>query len=140
MEEELVWFAYHKGEPVGAWLNLPDLNQYFKHMNGKFGLLQKLKFLWLKLTGKNEKFMGLVFGVVPEQQGKGVDGLMIWAGAIKIRSMKKYYHMELQWIGDFNPKMISIAKSLGTKKSRTLITYRKLFDPTRPFERHKILT
>ena len=139
MEEELVWFAYYKGQPVGAWLNLPELNQYFKYMNGKFGLFQKLKFLWLKWKGRNKKFMGLVFGVVPEQQGKGVDGLMIWAGALAIRRMKKYSVMELQWIGDFNPKMISIAQSLGTKKSRTLITYRKIFDPRKPFERHKIL-
>lgn len=137
MEEELVWFAYFKDEPVGAWLNLPELNQYFKHMNGKFGLLQKLQFLYLKMTGACKKFYGIVFGVVPEHQGKGVDGVMIWEGAQKIRSMKKYNFMELQWIGDFNPKMISIAKALGTEKCRTLITYRYLFDQNKPFIRYK---
>lgn len=139
MEEELVWFAYFKGEPVGAWLNLPELNQYFKHMNGKFGLWQKLRFLYLKMTGACSKFYGIVFGVVPEHQGKGVDGLMIWEGAQKIRSLKKYNFMELQWIGDFNPKMISIAKALGTEKCRTLITFRYLFDQSKPFIRYKIV-
>ncbi len=137
LDESLVWFAYYKDEPVGAWLNLPELNQYFKHMNGKFGIVQKLLFLWLKLTGSCKKFYGVVFGVVPEHQGKGVDGLLIWSGAIAIRKNKKYNFMELQWIGDFNPKMIKIAKSLGTKQCRTLVTYRKLFDPNLPPQRHK---
>ncbi len=71
MDEEVVWFVYHNEEPVACWLNLPDLNQYFKHMGGKFGLLQKLQFLWLKYTGACRKFTGIVFGVVPEFQGKG---------------------------------------------------------------------
>lgn len=139
MDEELVWFAYYKGEPVGAWLNLPELNQYFKYMNGKFGLFEKLKYLWLKFRGVNRKFFGIVFGVVPEHQGKGVDGLIIWSGGLAIRKSNRYDIMELQWIGDFNPKMIAIARSLGTKQCRTLITYRKLFDQSKPFIRHKTL-
>ena len=139
MDENLIWFAYFDDEPVGAWLNLPELNQYFKYFNGKFGILEKVHFLWMKLTGKCKKFYGIVFGVVPEHQGKGVDGLLIWAGAQKIRSLNRYTFMELQWIGDFNPKMIAIAQSLGSKKCRTLITYRKLFDETREFKRHPMI-
>jgi hypothetical protein len=139
MVEELVWFAYYKSEPVGAWINLPEVNQYFKYMNGKFGLMQKLLFLWLKMTRACKKFYGIVFGIVPEQQGKGVDALLIWSGGLEIRKLKRYNFMELQWIGDFNPKMISIARSLGTKKCRTLVTYRKLFDENAPFERHRML-
>jgi len=96
--------------------------------------------LWMKLTGSCHKFYGIVFGVIPEFQGKGVDGLMIWAGAEKIISLKKYEFMELQWIGDFNPKMISITRSLGAHKCRTLITYRKLFDSNKVYKRHPILT
>jgi hypothetical protein len=137
LDEDLVWFAYYKDEPVGAWLNLPELNQYFKHFNGRFGLLEKLRFLWMKSRGRNKKFAGIVFGVVPEHQGKGVDGLMIWSGALVIRARNRYGFLELQWIGDFNPKMISIARSLGTKQCRTLITYRKLFDENKPFVRMK---
>jgi hypothetical protein len=137
--EYLVYFAYYKNEPVGAWLNLPELNQYFKYLDGKFDLFHKLKFLWIKLTKKNRKFYGIVFGVIPEHQGKGVDGLMIWSGAINIRKKNEFRDMEIQWIGDFNPKMLSIARSLGTKQCRTLITYRKLFDETKPFERYKIM-
>ncbi len=138
MEEKLIWFVYYKDEPVGFWINLPELNYYFKHFNGKFGILQKFALLVMKLLSRNKKFYGLVFGVVPEHQGQGVDALMIRDGQDTLVSQTPYREMELQWIGDFNPKMISIAKSLGTSKCRTLITYRYLFDREAPFERMKI--
>jgi hypothetical protein len=41
MDERLIWFAYYKDEPIAMWINIPDLNQYFKHFNGKFGWLEK---------------------------------------------------------------------------------------------------
>jgi len=40
VEEKIVWFAYYKDEPIALFLNLPDLNQWFRHLHGKFGLWQ----------------------------------------------------------------------------------------------------
>ena len=139
IDEHIMWFAYYKEEPVAFWINLPDLNQYFKHMNGKFGLLQKLYFLWLQKFGKCDRFVGIVFGVIPEFQGKGVDGYIIVEGANVIQKRYKYQRYEIQWIGDFNPKMVHIAESLGTHISRRLATYRYLFDTNKKFERREIL-
>lgn len=139
MDENIIWFAYHKEEPIAMWVNLPDLNQYFRHLNGQFGLLQKLKFLWLKNFGKCNRFVGIIFGVVPEYQGKGIDGFIIVEGANIIQSMARYEDYEMQWIGDFNPKMINIAESLGTTRSRNLVTYRYLFDRNKEFKRHRFL-
>lgn len=139
MDENIIWFAYHKEEPIAMWVNLPDLNQYFRHLNGQFGLLQKLKFLWLKRFGKCNRFVGIIFGVVPEYQGKGIDGFIIVEGAKVIQSMARYDDYEMQWIGDFNPKMINIAESLGTTRSRNLVTYRYLFDRNKEFKRHRFL-
>ena len=139
MDENIVWFVYHKGEPIAMWVNIPDLNQYFKYLNGQFGLLEKLKFLLIKKYGKCNRFVGIIFGIVPEFQGTGVDGFMIIEGANVIQSMGRYEDYEMQWIGDFNPKMINIASNLGTTKSRELKTYRYLFDRTKEFKRHKIL-
>jgi len=150
MDERLSWFVYYKNEPIATWINLPDLNQWFKHLNGKFTLFHKLKFLWIKSTVKNKKFVGLVFGVVPEFQGKGVDSYMIIEGAKLIQDLYMengqykignpiYDDYEMQWIGEFNPKMINLAESLGTYRSRILTTYRYLFDPTKEFKRHPIL-
>ena len=140
MDEKIIWFVYYKNDPVGIFVNLPDLNQWFKSLHGKFGILQKIKFLWLKQFRTNKKFTGLVFGIVPEMQGRGVDSYMIEEAGNVIRSEAvPYTEYEMQWIGDFNPKMINIAKGLGDVFiSRKLITYRYLFDRTIPFERHPV--
>lgn len=141
MDERIIWFVYHKEEPVAMFVNLPDLNQYFKHMNGQFGLLQKLYFLWLQKTRPSKKFSGLVFGVVPEFQGKGIDSFMIVEASKVIKDDTPYTDYEMQWIGDFNPKMINIAESMAeTTRSRILTTYRYLFDRSREFKRHPILS
>jgi hypothetical protein len=139
MDEKIVWFVYYNNEPIACWLNLPELNQFFKHMNGKFGIFQKLLFVILKWRKMNEKFTGVVFGIVPEFQGKGVDSYLIVEAAKIIQKTLSYKEYELQWIGDFNPKMLNIAESLGTYVSRKLTTYRYLFDRTQPYERHPIL-
>lgn len=139
MDEKLVWFVYYKNEPIAFWVNLPELNQIFKRFNGKFGLFEKLKFLWLKAKGKNDKFTGIVFGVVPEFHGKGIDYYIIMQGAKVIQDETKYHDLELQWQGDFNPKILNISKNIGAHQSRLLTTYRYLFDRTKGFKRHPIL-
>jgi hypothetical protein len=139
MDEKISWFVYYKNEPIGIWINLPDINQWFKHLNGKFSLLHKLKFLWLKWTKKPDKFVGLVFGIVPEWQGKGVDSYLIVEGAKVIQPNHLYKKYEMQWIGEFNPKMINVAENLAPYRSRILTTYRYLFDQTKEFKRHPIL-
>lgn len=140
IDEYLMWFIYHNDQPIGFWVNLPDLNQYFKRMNGRFGLWEKLKFLWLKRFGKCSRFVGLVFGIIPEYQGTGVDGFLIMSGANVIQPAGKYQDYEMQWIGDFNPKMVNIAEHLGTYHSRKLQTLRYLFDRTKEFKRHPIIS
>jgi hypothetical protein len=139
MDEKVCWFAYYKNEPIGIWINLPDLNEWFKYLDGKFDLFHKLKFLWIKKTKRCKKFTGLVFGIVPEFQGKGVDAYMIVEGAKIIQGQHLYDNYEMQWIGEFNPKMINVAESIGTYRSRLLTTYRYFFDRTKEFKRHPIL-
>lgn len=136
LNEHISWFVYENEKPIAMWMNLPDLNQWFKYLNGKFGIWEKLKFLWVKKFTKNEKMVGLVFGVVPEWQKKGIEGYMIWEGTQHLRKHTDFKVTELQWIGDFNPKMIRIAENLDTTVTRKLATYRYLFDRNQSFERH----
>ncbi len=150
MDERINWFIYYKGEPAGIWINLPDLNQWFKHLKGKFSLWHKLKFLWAKATVKNKKFTGLVFGIVPEFQGMGADSYLIVEGCRVIQQLKIengnyelgkpiYEDYEMQWIGEFNPKMVNVAETIAGNRSRILTTYRYLFDRTKEFKRHPVL-
>lgn len=139
MDEKIIWFAYHKENPIAIFVNLPDLNQWFKYLNGKFDLVHKLKFLWYKKTKPCNKFTGIVFGIVPEFQGKGIDSFIV-GEAYKTVLKINYTDYEMQWIGDFNPKMLNVGLGLGNvSQSRRLTTYRYLFDRTREFKRHPIL-
>ncbi|MCB4235929.1 hypothetical protein LDL59_14965 [Kaistella anthropi] len=139
INEHISWFVYENEKPIAVWMNIPDLNQWFKYLNGKFSLWQKLKFLFLKTFKTNKKMVGLVFGVVPEWHRKGIDGYMIWEGTRHFRKTTSFEDYEMQWIGDFNPKMIKIAENLETEVTRKLATYRFLFDRTKEFQRHKML-
>ena len=141
MDERIVYFAYYKDEPVSLFINIPDLNHYFRRMHGKFGLLQKLKFLWMQKFNPSKKFNGLIFGVVPEWQGKGLDSYMIGECSKIVQVPNKpYTSYEMQWIGDFHPKMINVAENFGdTFRSRNLVTWRYLFDRTKEFKRHPAL-
>lgn len=142
MDERIIWYVYYKNEPIAIFINLPDLNQWFKHLKGGFSWYHKLKFLWVKATCPNKKAAGIVFGVVPEWQGKGVDAFMIGEAYHRFfnTSQSPYEKYEMQWIGDFNPRMLNVAENLGeTTRSRILTTYRYLFDRSRPFERHPVV-
>ncbi len=140
MDERLLWFTYYKEEPIAMFINLPDLNQWFKYLNGKFDIWHKLKFLWIKKTKPCKKFTGIAFGIVPEFQGKGIDAFMVVEAAKVVQPQTSYTEYEMQWIGDFNPKMLNVAHSIGdTFDSRRLITYRYLFDRTKEFKRHPVL-
>jgi hypothetical protein len=139
IDEKIVYYVYYKNEPVAFFINLPDINQLFKHFKGRFGLIEKLRFIWMLKRRQTNKFIGIVFGVIPDHQGKGVDSFMIVEASEIIKRELPYEDYEMQWIGDFNPKMISIAESLGTHRSRVLKTYRYLFDRTKEFKRHPVL-
>jgi len=139
IDEKVIWFVYYNDEPVAMWVNLPDINQLFGKFNGRFGIIEKLRFAWMLRKHVPDKLIGLVFGVVPEHQRKGVDSYMIVEGTSVMLRDRPYKNYEMQWIGDFNPRMVTIAENLGTQKSRILKTYRYLFDRTKPFERHRLL-
>ncbi len=139
MDEELIWFAYYDKEPVGFFIMLPEINQIIRHLGGKLNWWGKLKFLWYKWRGEVSNIFGVAFGIVPEHQGKGVEGFIIMAAARLVQPKGRYKEFEMTWIGDFNPAMIHLVESLGSKKVRTYITYRKLFDENREFKRAPII-
>lgn len=113
MDERVVWFAYYKEDPIAMFVNLPDLNQYFKHFNGRLGWLEKLHLIWMKWRGTNKQLTGLAFGVVPKYQALGVDSFLIYACGLHLQGKGWYHRYEMGWAGDWNPKMYNIYKSLG---------------------------
>lgn len=130
LDERLVLFAYHNHEPIGFLIMIPDLNQIVKYLNGRFNLWAKLKLLYLlKVKKKCTKALGLIFGIVPQYQGKGVDGALIKGFAnCALSDDYPYTDIELNWIGDFNPTMCRVAEQIGAKVLKIHTTYRFMFD------------
>ncbi|MGB1243618.1 MAG: hypothetical protein ACPG49_13905 [Chitinophagales bacterium] len=143
LDEKIIYFGYHKEDPIAIYINLPEINSILKDFNGKFGWWQKLQFMWrLKVKKDCHRMYGMSFGVVPKYQRRGaVAALMKVASDTVQESDYKgtYKDMEFTWIADYNKKMINMCKNVGGEPYRTHTTYRKLFDETREFERYPII-
>ena len=123
MPREFAVFAYDNERPIGFFIAILEINQVFKRFKGKMGLWQQLQFLWYRNTINKAK--GIVFGVVPDYQNLGIETGLIMKFYEGIHSNQTVQSMELAWIGDFNPKMISMLESLGAVKTKIHHTYRK---------------
>jgi len=139
MDPEIIVFVYADDEPIAFYVNIPELNEIFCHVDGNLNWLGKLKFLYHKWRKTPKTMVGIVFGVVRSWHGKGIEAALIqWFGDHKVGRVA-YETTILTWIGDFNPKMIRVAENLGTEVYRTYITYRYLFDRDKKFERCPIV-
>ena len=140
IDEKIIWFAYYNDEPIAFYVQILDVNQVIKHTNGKMNLLGMARFAYYKLFKKFNRIIGVVFGVVPEHQGKGVEMAIVKAYSWVAHTPKyPYITMEMKWIGDFNPKMMKVCQFVGGEIHKTHITYRKLFDETKPFTRCPVI-
>lgn len=136
LDEKLIYFAYYEGEPIGFFIMIPDLNQATKYLNGRFDLWGKIKLLYyLKVRKITKRAVGIIFGVIPEYQGKGIDAGMIRKFAEVATSKRfNYNDLEFNWVGDFNPIMMRLMIQIGCTVRKKHVTYRLWFD-NRPFER-----
>ncbi len=129
--EELLWFAYHNDEPIGFILLYPDVNQIFKHFNGKLNFFNKLRFVWLKHKKTMTRLRVVVLGVKPKFQKSGIESGLFYNLRTPVYKRDWFNEMELSWVGDFNPKMRTLQDSMGAEFSKRHITYRLIFDPSR---------
>lgn len=141
LDPRIIYFEYHNDRPIAFFIMIPDLYQMIRHFNGKLNAVNKLRmFTFYRILRNATRALGLIFGVVPDFQGKGVEAAMIARFAEDSRkSGFKYTDLEMNWIGDFNPKMIKLMGTIGAKVRKTHVTYRYLFDRNKPFSRAKVL-
>ena len=139
IDPNLIYFAYHNDEPIGFFVMIPDLNRIIGKFNGKFGWWQKLRLVWeLKVRKSCDRAFGIIFGITPEFQGKGIESaIMTYILENYVQKGHSHYHsFEFAWIGDFNPVMNRmIERYVCASKHKMHTTYRYLFDRTREFHR-----
>lgn len=88
---------------------------------------------------KFKKIYGIIFGVVPAYQHKGIEAGLAATMHEKVSNHRSYQEIEMLWIGDFNKKMLNFVHHIQAKKYRTLITYRIIFDEQILFERCPVI-
>ncbi len=127
IREDLLWFLYDGERPIGFYLSVIDLNQIFKKVGSSMNWWGKIKFFYFLKTTRVNKIRGIIFGVIPTYQNKGVYSLMIMKMYEVMSKDKDIMSTELAWIGDFNPKMHALFTSLKAKKVKMHYTFEKLF-------------
>lgn len=138
LEEDFIWIAYFEGKPIAIYLMYPDLNMILKHLNGKLGLIDMMKFLWLKKNKTITRAKGLLMGVIPQYQNHGIESAFIHNLTEVFKNKKHYTEIEFSWVADFNPKMRKIFVAVGCVPAKDYITYRYLFDRSKEFKRYPI--
>jgi len=138
LEEEFIWLAYHDGKPIAIYLMYPDVNMILKHLDGRLTLFNQLKFLYLKSRKTMQRARGVLMGVIPEFQGRGVEAAIILHLREVFKRKTHYYEIEFSWVGDFNPKMKNIFLSVGSVPAKQYKTYRYLFDRNKEFKRYPL--
>jgi len=135
MDPELIWYAYAEGQPIAFFMFLPDANQIFRHLNGRLHLVNKLRFLYYRRIHNIDRIRGTAAGVIPKFQNSGIESGILWQLNEVVKNKPHIKHIELSWVGDFNPKMINLYKNTGAYHTKTHFTYRYQFDRKKPFER-----
>lgn len=128
LREDLIWFTYSKGKPVAFYVSIVEVNEILKHLNGNLNWWGKLKFLFYKSVVRTTKIRGLVFGVIPEYQGLGLTTGMMMKIFEVFRNDRHLVSSELAWIGDFNPRMMKLLRSIGARETKRHITFEKNFE------------
>jgi GNAT superfamily N-acetyltransferase len=138
LEEKFIWLAYHKDEPVAIYMMIPDVNQIFKKFKGKLNLWNKLRLLYMVKTKKMSRAKGLLMGVIPRFQGRGIESGFILQLEQVFSQMPNYTQLEFSFVADFNPPMRNLWLAVGAEPAKHYITYRYLFDRTKEFKRYPI--
>ncbi len=128
VNENLIWFAYHNHTPIGFLVLFPDINQIFKHFNGKLNWYNKLRFLWMKKRNYITRARVVILGIIPKFQRSGIESGLFLQLKGAVEKMPHINELELSWVGDFNPKMRTLQDSMGADFSKKHITYRYLFN------------
>ena len=119
IDPRIILFAYHNDEPIGFFITGPDL-------------------MWnLKVKKSCDRVFGIIFGITPEYQGKGVESAIMSRYHAFVQSPEsEYKSIEMAWIGDFNPVMNRMLVSYaGAECHKVHTTYRYLFDREKEFKR-----
>ena len=127
VDPDVIWFAEQDGEPIGAMLPLPDLNQALIRAYPRPGVpewwtMAKLFWYW-KMRRCVDTLRGFAGGVLEPYRGRGVEGVLFVKMAEA--ALRRYRRAEISWILENNVMMRRTAEMLGAQIYRTYRIYEK---------------
>lgn len=123
IQNNLIWLAYDKEEPIGCFINVLEINYAIKYLGGKKSIIGGIKYALKRIVSPPVTSRGIVFGIVPAYHNKGIDVGLIYHFYLAVQKDPNIQYCILSWIGDFNTKMNSLMEALGAKIYKTHTTY-----------------
>jgi GNAT superfamily N-acetyltransferase len=119
---ELTLMAERDGEPVGCFVAIPDLNQVFRHLNGRLTPWGLLRFLYQRRRIPIVRVAML--GVKKRYRRLGIDLLML-AEAWKQAPKRGVQGGELGWVLEDNRLMVQALEEMGARPYKRYRLYQK---------------
>ncbi|MFZ5516385.1 MAG: N-acetyltransferase [Candidatus Zhuqueibacterota bacterium] len=122
IDEDIVFFAEHDGQPIGFSLACPDINQALHKLNGRlfpFGIFKLLYF-----SRKISRLRVIIMGIIKEYRNKGLDAVF-YVDTYKKGIAKGYTWGEFSWILENNDPMNIALKNIGARVYKTYRLYEK---------------
>jgi len=104
---------HHRGRPAGVAICIPDLNPFVKAAGATYG--PRALGAWLRTLVAPRRAVVILYSVLPEEQGKGVNAAMLWriVGALQ---KGRYRECGVTWIADVNGASLRQMERLGAER------------------------
>ena len=123
-------FLYFEDEPVAFLFTVPEIHKAVKKFKGKFNILNRLR-LWykVKISKKITSLSGLIYGVVPEHQNKGLEAYLMHSLKVFIKESKYHYNkLKINRVGSFMPGFEEVMQQLNGEIYHEYETYQITLD------------
>lgn len=122
IDEHLSWMAYHRNEPVGVHLCIPDLNP-FLHATGYRLKLSTPWHLW-QFKRHRSRAAIIFYSVRQAFHGRGVNSVLLHKSLTAMRA-RGYTQLGVSWISDTNAGSLRQMDKLGARTLHRLQLFRK---------------
>jgi hypothetical protein len=112
VDSKLFLIAEYKGSPVAYIWSTPDYNQVFKNLNGRLGLLQIIKYFFLKRYINKGKLP--LIGIKKEFRNRNIASYLNYLTIIEMKK-RNYIGAEVGWIDEKNKSANETIKITGAK-------------------------
>jgi GNAT superfamily N-acetyltransferase len=127
---EMMWFldrrlsvvAYHRGQPAGVVVCIPDLNPLLRAAGSRLSWATPLHFLRYRLT--RSRAVIIYYAVAASQQNRGLNGAMLHRLVTQAKAAG-YRSLGITWIADVNTASLRQMERLGARRLHRLHLFAK---------------